>query len=421
MCYLQTVEKIFQKIQTNLKSNTFKKTYFSEDSPFFTRKRNMPFAEMIAFLMQRSTTSMDIKIDKWFEDWMSERNAVVSRQAISKSRQHIPPEIFHDFLRLSVKMFKDNCKKKKSWNGYRILAIDGTDLQIPTTTENLSVYGGIKSRYKKQMAGATAGALFDVLNDIILDSELSPYKTCERKIAKKLLDTTMTEELKEESIVLFDRGYPAYEFLGYLFEKKINFVIRIKEQMTRLRDTRSDDGEVYRKCGNGCRSIRTIHLKLPTGTDEYLITNMPQEKLTIDHFQELYFLRWGIESKYKELKESIEVENFSGKKSICVKQDYFISLFLSNICSLIKQQTDLEISTEKRTDKEYQTRRKYLIYQMNKSISGVVLEKISTKKVLKDMVKKCKKIRSQIRRNRRCERNFNLNRRKYTMNHKTCI
>lgn len=60
--------------------------------------------------------------------------------------------------------------------------------------------------------------------------------------------------------------------------------------------------------------VRVIKLMLPDGTKETLVTNIFDSKITVAMFKELYFLRWGIECKYKELKSSIEIEEFSGKK-----------------------------------------------------------------------------------------------------------
>lgn len=420
MNHLETVEKIFTTLQTTIKHHSFRETYF-ENKNSFIRHRDMPLQELIAFLMQRSGKSMDIKLDEWFATWKSAESIPVSRQAISKARQLIPANVFHDFLRTSSEIFLKHSQNKKTWNGYQIYAIDGTDLQIPTTEETLKDFGGVSTRYETRMAGATASALFDVTNDLILDSVMCPYKTCERKMAQTLLDATMTAEMKENSIVIFDRGYPSYDFLGYLFDNKINFVIRVKEQMSKLRDMQSLDGEVYRKCGSKCRTIRTIQLHLETGTKEYLITNLSKNQMDYEKFAELYFMRWGIEGKYRELKSRMELENFSGKKTICVKQDYFISLFISNICSLIKQEVDHRMQNKKKIQKEYQSRRSFLIYQLNRYISGIFLNRVNIREILEAIVKKCKKKRSQIRRNRKCERNLNLNRRKYSMTYKKCI
>lgn len=420
MSHIEIAEEIIVKLQKFIHSKSFKEMYFAEKNSCFSRNRKMPLPEIIAFLTQRSVNSLDIKIDKWIESFNREKDYSISRQAISKARQQIPEKIFHDFLRLSAETFLEK-EKKKNWQGYQVYAIDGTDLQIPTTQETLEEFGAVKTRFQNRMAGASASALFDVLNDMILDSVICPYKTCERKMAKELLDTVLTEDRRKKSIVVFDRGYPSYEFLGYLTEKGINYVIRIKEQMSLLRDGNKKDGEVYRKCGGKCRTIRTIQLELGNGMKEYLITNLSRNLVKQEQFQELYFLRWGIEGKYKELKKSIEIECFSGKKSICIKQDFYISLFLANISALLKKEVDVKIEEEKKNEKEYQGRKSYLIYWVNKRMGKWLLNIEEIKSAMEMIIEKCKKKRSQIRRDRKCERNLNLNRRKYSINHKCCL
>lgn len=420
MRYLDIVKNIFIELQKQVSYQTLKEKYFLHDKAAFTRKRNMPLTELVAFLLQRSTNGLDIKLDKWFSEWMQEDSTPVSRQAISKARQLLPHEIFHDFLRLSAEKFVSNTISKKRWNGYQIYAIDGTDLQIPTTEETLNEFGKIKSRYGTQIAGASASLLYDVLNDVIIDGVICSYKTSERKMAKTLLENTVFRNNKENSIVVFDRGYPSYEFLGYLFDNNIKFVIRVKEQMSRYRNTDMEDGEVYRKCGNKCRTLRTIQLELENGSKEYLITNLTKE-ISHDSFKELYFLRWGIEGKYKEIKSRFELENFSGKKSICIKQDFYINLFLTNICSLLKQEIDNKQANDKGLTQKYQTRKTFVIYRVNRIISGLVLKRVELEEELVKIIECCKKKRSQIRPNRKCERNLNVNRRKYSNNYKSCI
>lgn len=421
MGYLDTVKNIFNELQKQVNCQSLKEKYFFHNQTAFTRKRNMPLTELVAFLLQRSTNGLDIKLDKWFSEWMPEDSLPVSRQAISKARQLLPEDIFRNFLKLSAQEFINNTISKKNWNGYQIYAIDGTDLQLPTTTETLKEFGNIKSRFSTQMAGASASLLYDVLNDVIIDGVICPYRTNERNMAKTLLENTVFRNTKDNCIVVFDRGYPAYEFLGYLFDNNIKFVIRVKEQMTKFRNTDTEDGEVYRKCGNKCRTLRTIQLQLEKGTEEYLITNLSKEEISHDSFKELYFLRWGIEGKYKKIKSRFEIENFSGKKSICIKQDFYINLFLSNICSLIKQEIDKKSDNDEVLTKEYQTRKTFVIYRINSIISGLVLKRVDLAEELVNLIECCKKKRSQIRRNRKCERNLNINRRKYSNNYKSCI
>jgi len=49
-----------------------------------------------------------------------------------------------------------------------------------------------------------------------------------------------------------------------------------------------------------------------------------------------YFYRWPVETKYKELKSRLAIEEFSGATTTSVLQEFYINVLLSNLSSLIK-------------------------------------------------------------------------------------
>ncbi|MBU3107914.1 hypothetical protein [Clostridium gasigenes] len=57
-----------------------------------------------------------------------------------------------------------------------------------------------------------------------------------------------------------------------------------------------------------------IKVKISDGTIETGITNIFDKDLTPAISKKLYFFQWEIESKYKELKSSIEIEELFGTK-----------------------------------------------------------------------------------------------------------
>jgi hypothetical protein len=48
-------------------------------------------------------------------------------------------------------------------------------------------------------------------------------------------------------------------------------------------------------------------------------------------FGELHHKRWGIETKYKELKQKLETGNFSGRLVDNVKQDFYAMMTVANM------------------------------------------------------------------------------------------
>ena len=68
------------------------------------------------------------------------------------------------------------------------------------------------------------------------------------------------------------------------------------------------------------------------GKIEILITSLiDMEKYPITVFNELYDSRWPIEEDYKTIKCRMELENFSGKSSLSVYQDFHAKVFIKNI------------------------------------------------------------------------------------------
>ena len=81
--------------------------------------------------------------------------------------------------------------------------------------------------------------------------------------------------------------------------------------------------------------LRLIRVELD-GEVEVLITNlMDEQAFPVSEFKALYHLRWGAEENYKRLKQWVEIENFSGKSVLSVKQDFHAKVFTTNLTSMV--------------------------------------------------------------------------------------
>jgi hypothetical protein len=80
--------------------------------------------------------------------------------------------------------------------------------------------------------------------------------------------------------------------------------------------------------------LRLIRVELDNEI-EVLITNLMDETvLPASEFKELYHLRWGTEENYKRLKQWVEIENFSGKSVVSVKQDFYAKVLTTNLTAM---------------------------------------------------------------------------------------
>lgn len=77
--------------------------------------------------------------------------------------------------------------------------------------------------------------------------------------------------------------------------------------------------------------MRSIHFLLEDGNTEYLVTNLMPDQMTSEKFPDLYRLRWGVESKYRELKNRLEIEAFNSIKPVSIRHKFFpLSALIGN-------------------------------------------------------------------------------------------
>ena len=92
--------------------------------------------------------------------------------------------------------------------------------------------------------------------------------------------------------------------------------------------------------------MRVLKFKLDSGIVETLITNIFDENFSVADFKELYFKRWGIEVKYNEIKNKLQIENFTGETPIAIEQDFYATMYLANMVALAKKDANQVIEEE---------------------------------------------------------------------------
>lgn len=93
--------------------------------------------------------------------------------------------------------------------------------------------------------------------------------------------------------------------------------------------------------------VRFVSVRLDTGELEVLVTSLLDEELyPTQDFKKLYYLRWGVEGFYALIKERLGIENFSGKTVEAVKQDFYSTLFITGLESILTADADQQLSTQ---------------------------------------------------------------------------
>jgi len=418
-------QSIIETVQSLIQSEDFKTAYRIGNC--FTRKRKLGFENLMYFLLHQSKKSLSINIIDFLEVFPQLGIQELSRQAVAKARKGIHIQAFQELMRISCSMYYQLSSSPDTWHGYRIFAIDGTTLQMPQTRQNLNEFGTSTNQTGTQFAMASASVLFDVMNDIILDAQMNICNYSERAFALQHLESLSCFNRSARNILIFDRGYPSFDMFQELTKKKQLFVMRLKNSTKAMEGADSNDiiiryGPQYPKGHDTL--VRVVRFSLEGGGEETLITNLFDPEITVELLKELYFLRWGIEGKYQELKDRLQLENFSGSSSQILRQDFYLTMFFSNLVSIMKRTVDEEIAKEIKESssvRAYQANRGFLINRIKNHLVKILLDMENVTETLELIVLQSKKIRSQIRPTRKYERKSKLTRRKHHHNRKPCL
>lgn len=289
----------------------------------------------------------------------------VTKGAFSQARAKINPLAFKHLSRISLRRFYEKAPVKK-WKGMRVLACDGTRLMLPRHKTIAHEFGVQHMGPNADVARhiALASILYDTENLVPIDSQIASYELSERDLLKKHLNYTQKGDL-----LLLDRGYPAQWLFFLLYAKQVDFCIRLSdynwsvaEEFSRSKSQQAtvqislakkdrNHLDCYPEFYDKKLSVRLIKVSLSTGETEILCTSLLDEgQFPITDFQELYHKRWAAEEAFKMLKSRIQIENFSGKTAVAVRQDFYAKMFAITLCSVLAFPIEERITSEYQAD-----------------------------------------------------------------------
>ncbi len=198
-----------------------------------------------------------------------------------------------------------------------------------------------------------------MLNNIAIKSVLSRGDSYEVDLA-----TDMLEGLSSDDLLICDRGYVSYRFIAELTERKINYVIRCPSssfsEVNDMFKPGSPSSTIavatapikvarqLRKLGLPDEmEFRLVKIILSSGEIEVLITSLlDEQQFKVEEFEELYYLRWGIETFFSKLKGRLGLENFTGKSVETIKQDFWSTIFISNLESIMTEDVEEALNAD---------------------------------------------------------------------------
>jgi len=354
----------------------FLKHEFRVSKKDFTRNRKQPLSTVLLLMMNLLRKSLAIEIDS-FVNFVYRKRAspkAFTQSAFVQARKKIKPNVFKKLSQTIIdEFYTDNDEAIKLWKGFRLLAIDGSRITLPNTDELEAIYGQTKNQTQTKIVQARCSVLYDVENNYVIDAVLAPLAKGERTLARPHLQYCQSGDL-----LIYDRGYPSYEFINEHLTRGLDYLMRIKTTFSQTvidfemskkksqvvslfpgKNAKLSD-KLYDK--NTPIRVRLIRIELSSGQVEILVTSLLETKAYPNKiFKALYAKRWGVETFYDEVKGKMKLEYFSGYSPESILQDFYVTMFVSNIQTLIVGELEEEIAIETQG-------RKYK-YKVNKNLS----------------------------------------------------
>lgn len=352
----------------------------------FSRNRKSDFSSIVNAVLCFGGKSINKELYEIFGFSPDTLSASAFVQQRSKIKSDAFYQLFSDFINAN--------QKNELFHGYRILAIDGSDIYTPKNNDD------IVSLSHNQFASFNLyhlNALYDLLSHTYSDAIVQKYRyTNEHKAYVDMIDRY---DSTVPTIFIADRGYESYNNMAHIQEKGQKFLTRLKDINSSgiLRRFDLPEGEfdvsidlnLTRKQTNEIKSnpffqylphnvnfdflpssckrseptifytlrLRFVRIQLTDNSFEVLVTNLDRSEFSPSVLKELYAMRWGIETSFRKLKYTVGLSSFHSKKSEHILQEIFARLTLYNFSELVTS----HIAIRKK-------KRKY-IYKINFSIA----------------------------------------------------
>lgn len=348
----------------------------------FIRNRKLPLPEVIRCTIAMGGNSLKHELF----DIMGYSPDMATASAFVQQRAKLKPEA----LKKVMERFNTRCNKFRKKETFRILAVDGSDVQIPTNPDDPETFfPGSDGQAPYNLLHLNA--MFDLNNRIYTDARFG------RNEHTAFVEMVDSSDIKN-ALVVADRGYESFNDMAHVQEKGWFFLIRVKDghyngikagfdlpadeefdlfielnlarkQSNAMKElfkdrnhyrfvphnsrfdylparSRKSDPDIFY-----CMKFRIVRLKVNDDLYETVLTNLPADDYPPDRLKELYNSRWGIETSFRSLKYTTGLLHLHSKKVACIKQEIYAKIIMYNFTEMITSHVIIRYKNRKYTYK----------------------------------------------------------------------
>ena len=365
------IQEVKEKLNSAITQLCETSWMFAKDpSRNFTRERKLSLREVISVLLCMEGGSLTGELLRYFG--CSQHTA--SSSAFIQQRQKINEFAFPSLFDLFVR----NTDKDSLYKGYRLLAADGSDIQIPTDPKHAdSYFPGTNGQAPYSLLHLDA--VYDLLQHTYMDASVCGKRDWNEK---RVLCNMVDRSSIAKALIIADRGYESYNLMAHIQEKGWKYLIRIKDIHSsgiaagldlpdrdefdiwfHFHFTKRQTAEAKQLLNNKQKykrmptshpfdflpltskkydplsfyylPFRVVRFKISDSAYETVITNLQEADFPPDELKRLYGMRWGIETSFRELKYTVGLLHFHAKKVENITQEIFARLIMYNFTELI--------------------------------------------------------------------------------------
>ncbi len=311
---------VFQAIETVIAPEVIEQA-LGDTSRVEERKRKLPSQLVVSLVIAMSLWSSDSMgsvlknlVNGLSRQWtrLGQYWKVPNSSSITEARQRVGCRVMTQLFERVVRPLATPQTSGAFLQGLRVMAVDGTVLDVPDSFANARVFGypGSRPGTRAAFPKVRLVILIEAGTHLIADALICPYRIGERVRAKRLLRSVTAGML-----LMWDRGLHSYAMVQATLKQGCSYLGRVPANVKFSAEQVLDDGSYFswiapdgKSKKKGCTKIqvRVIEYTIETDAGEQtyrLITSL----MDIALFPALllaaeYHQRWEIENTIDELK-----------------------------------------------------------------------------------------------------------------------
>jgi hypothetical protein len=272
------------------------------------------------------------EIVRRLQAWLAASNSPIEvsseTTAYCKARAKLPEQTLEDVASHLVTHCSRQIDSQTLWHGRRVKVVDGTTLSMPDTPENQALY--------PQPSSQKPGLGFPIMRLVgifcLASGALVQYAKSNIHVHESLLFRRLWGKLECGDVLLADRGFCSFHALWGLAQHGIDCLMRLNGvRKTDLRNGKvlgpNDRLQTWKKptlCPAGMSpeefeqmpetlAVRVVKIDIATKgfrtTSYYLVTTLLDHTVfTPEVLAELYFKRWSVELRFREIKTTMSMD-----------------------------------------------------------------------------------------------------------------